>query len=88
MAETSCQYKAVENFVGTEIFMNPVEYREFASVQDSSDGVDDAAGKKPKKGCGIKLCHNVVKRENAKPAHNDVENGRYPFWTVDEKNTL
>ena len=72
MAETSGQNKAVKNFVGAEIFMDAVEYREFAGIKNASDGVDDSPGKKPKKGCFVQQSHNVGKGEHTQPSHDDV----------------
>ena len=50
VTHAACQYEAVENFVGTEIFMQTVKYRKFAGINNAADGINNAAGKKPAKG--------------------------------------
>ena len=72
VAHTACQYKAVEDFVGTEIFMEPVKHREFAGVNYTADGVNDAAGQEPEKSISVEQGNDVAKGEDAQPAHGDV----------------
>lgn len=44
MAHAAGQNEAVENFMGTEVFMQPVKYRELAGINDTANGINDATG--------------------------------------------
>ena len=44
VTHTSCQNKAVKNFMRTEIFVQAVKYRKFAGVNDTADCINNAAG--------------------------------------------
>ena len=72
VTHTACQYKTVENFMGTEIFMQLVEYRKFAGINDAADGVNDSSGKQPAKSFVIKQCNDIGKGKYAQPPHGNV----------------
>ena len=55
MAEASAHHKQMENFMRAEILMLCIEKRKLQGIDNAADGVDDAAGKKPAKGCMGKL---------------------------------
>jgi len=88
VTHTSGQNEAMENFVGAEVFVQPVKYREFAGINDSADRINDSAGKEPAKRIVVEQGHNITKGEYAQPAHGNVENGGHPFWTINKKDTL
>ena len=50
VTHTACKNKAVKNFMGAEIFVQMIKNREFAGINNSTDGVNDTAHKKPEKG--------------------------------------
>ena len=52
MAEAPAHDKEMENFVRAEIFVAGVKKRQFQRVDDSADGIDDAACQKPAEGGG------------------------------------
>ena len=52
MAEASAHDEEMEDLVGAEIFMLRVEDRQFQRVDDSADGIDNAACQKPAEGGG------------------------------------
>lgn len=72
VTHTACQYKAVKNFMGTEVFMQSVEYRKFAGINDAADGVNNSACKQPAKSMVIKQCNDVREGKHAQPSHGDV----------------
>ena len=62
----------MENFVGTEIFVQTVEYREFAGVDYAADGINDTAGQKPVKCLFVQQLYNIAKGKYTQPAHGNV----------------
>ena len=53
VAHAACQYKAVENFVGAEVSVQTIEYRIFAGINNTTDGINNAAGQQPAKGAFV-----------------------------------
>lgn len=51
VAEASGQDKKMEDLMGSEIFVPGVKERKLQGVDDTSDGINDAAGQKPAEGC-------------------------------------
>lgn len=44
VTQTAGQNKAVKNFVGAEIFVQVIKYREFTGIDDTADSIYDTAG--------------------------------------------
>ena len=47
VTHTAGKYKAVENFMGTKVLVQPVKYRELTGINDAADSVNNAAGEQP-----------------------------------------
>ena len=54
VAQAACQYEAVENFVGAEVFVQTVKYRELAGINNTADGVNNTAGQQPEESAAVK----------------------------------
>ena len=85
MAETAAHHKQMEDLMTAEALWKPVKYRQLQSVEDTADGVNDAAGQKPSEGCRRERCHQRLEDQNTCPAHGDIDNGAYPVRAVDDK---
>ena len=72
VTHTACQYEAVENFVGAEVFMQPVEYRKFAGINNTADGVNDSPCKQPAKSIVVQQCNDIREGEHTQPAHGNI----------------
>ena len=83
--KTAAHHKQMEDLMTAEALWKPVKYRQLQSVEDTADGVNDAAGQKPSEGCRRERCHQRLEDQNTGPAHGDIDNGAYPVWAVDDK---
>ena len=78
VASGSAENEEVPEFVGRE-FSGP-EFGAFCSVDDSADGVAEAASGDPSN-CGGGYClHERAKDANKHPAHTEVEGEAEPGW--------
>ena len=83
MADTSAHDKQMEHFVGSEELMLCVEDRQLQGIDDTANGVDDAARQQPQErrcGQGFKQRSEY---QNTYPAHGNIDHGRKPFGTGD-----
>ena len=73
MAETPAHNEEVENFMGAESFVPAVENGQLQSIDNASNGVDDASGQEPSEGSSGQGIENLGERQNAHPAHGDIQ---------------
>ena len=85
VAEAAAHDKQMEDFMGTEIFVPSVKYRQLHSVNNAADGVNNAAGQKPQKSACGQCVQNPGKRQEANPAHANIKDRRNPLGAVDPK---
>ena len=50
MTDASAHDKQVKDFVGAKIFVPGIKNRKFKGIDNTADGVNNAAGQKPAKG--------------------------------------
>lgn len=65
--------------MSAEARMKLIEYRELQGVDHAADRVDDTTGKKPGKCLRTHEMINATDREDAEPAHGNVDGGIEPF---------
>ena len=68
--------------------MQLVKYRKFQCINNSADGIDNAAGKQPAKCCRGQRLYDVREGENAEPSHHNIDAGGNPFRAVNPEDTL
>ena len=68
--------------MAAEIFVELVKQRQLQSVDNATDGVNDATGKEPAKGCDRQGFHKGLEHQHAEPAHGNVKNGGKPLRAV------
>lgn len=68
--------------MSAEARMKLIEYRELQGVDHAADRVDDTAGEKPGKCLWAHEMINAADREDAEPAHGNVDGGIEPFWGI------
>lgn len=79
VAQASAHDEQVEDLVGAEILMLGVEERQLQGIDDSAHGVDDAARQKPGEAGRRQGADDLGERQDAHPAHSDVNQGREPL---------
>lgn len=72
MAYAAAHHKEMEDFMGTEILMSGIEYRQFQRINNAANCIDNASGQKPSEGLGRKGIDNLRKSQNAYPAHGNI----------------
>ena len=60
-----------------------IEDRQLQCVDDTSDGIDDAAGQEPAETCTRQVVKDRHESEYAQPAHSDIDYRRNPFRAGD-----
>lgn len=85
VAKASAHYKQVKDLVGAKEFVSCVKERELQSVDNSADGIDNAACDQPGKSGRGKRLYQRNQRAYTKPSHGDVNQGGEPFGTGDPK---
>ena len=83
VAQASGHDKHVEDFMGSEELVSGIEDRKFQCVNNSADGVDDAACHQPYKGCFGKGLYQRNHGKDAEPAHGNINHGGEPFRAGD-----
>ena len=83
MAHTSQHYENMKYLMRSEILMLCIEDRQLQCVDDTSDGIDDAAGQKPAEPCTGQVVEDRDEGQNTEPSHSDVDYGGEPFRAVD-----
>lgn len=83
MAHTSQHYENMKYFMRSKIFMFCIEDRQLQCVDNTSDGIDDAAGQEPAEPCAGQAVEDRNEGQNTEPAHSDVDHRREPFRAVD-----
>lgn len=68
--------------------MSVVEDRKLQCVNHATDGVQNTAAKQKGETSKRYIAQKLREGKQTTPAHGNVNNGRYPFWTVDEKQAL
>lgn len=59
-----------------------IEDRQLQCVDDTSDGIDDAAGQEPAEPCAGQVVEDRNEGQNTEPSHSDVDYGGEPFRAV------
>lgn len=88
MAKTSGKNKQMENFMGTKVFVQLIENRKFAGINNSAQGVNDATNQQPDKSRGRHQRNNIREGKNTEPAHGNIEHRGDPFRTIDKEDAL
>ena len=83
MAHTSQHYENMKHLMRSEILMLCIEDRQLQCVDNTSDGIDDAAGEKPCESGRCESGNDLADRHDAYPAHRDVDHGGEPLREVD-----
>ena len=83
MAETAAHDEEMEDLVRSEIPVPVVKQGELHGIDDSPQGVDDAAGQKPEKSRLRQGLDDLGDGQNAHPAHGDVYEGGEPLGAGD-----
>ena len=82
MAHTSQHYENMKYLMRSKIFMFCIEDRQLQCVDDTSDGIDDAAGQEPAEPCAGQVVEDRNEGQNTEPSHSDVDYGGEPFRAV------
>ena len=82
MAHTSQHYENMKYLMRFKIFMFCIEDRQLQCVDDTSDGIDDAAGQEPAEPCAGQVVEDRNEGQNTEPSHSDVDYGGEPFRAV------
>ena len=85
VAETAGHHKQVEDLVHPEIGVALLKARPLQSVNDAAHGVEQPAGQQPAKAGGRQAGQQLGQREDAGPAHGDVQRRRHPLGAEHEK---
>ena len=83
MTYASAHDEEVEYFVGAEVLVFCIEDWQLQGIDDTTNGVDDAACQQPqerRRGQGLKQRSEY---QNTYPAHCNIDHGRKPFGTGD-----
>ena len=83
MAHTSQHYENMKYLMRSKIFMFCIEDRQLQRIDDTSDGIDDAAGQKPAEPCARQVVEDRDEGQNTEPSHSDIDHRREPFRAVD-----
>ena len=83
MADASAHDEEVEHFVGTEEFMLCIEERKFQGIDDTTNGIDDAAGQQPEERRQRQSLQQRTEYQDTYPAHSDIDHRRKPLGTSD-----
>ena len=69
----------VKDFVRAKKGVHGIEKWQLQRIDDSANGIDNAARQKPSEGGGGECVYNLGKCQDAHPAHTDIEYGGKPF---------
>lgn len=83
MTHASQHYENMKHLMRSEILMFGIEDRKLQCVDDTSDGIDDAAGQEPAEACSGQVVEDRDEGQNTEPAHSNVDHRREPFRAVD-----
>lgn len=83
VAQASAHDEQMEDLVRAEILVFGVEERQLQGVDDAAHGVDDAARQEPGKAGSGQGADDLGERQEAYPAHGDVNQGREPLGAGD-----
>lgn len=83
MAGTSEHNENMKDFVGAEVFVAGIKNGNFQSVNNTADGIDDAACQQPSKAGSGERAEDRHECQHTQPSHSDIKHGRHPFGTGD-----
>lgn len=82
MAKAPAHHKKMKYFMASEIFMAVIKNRKLQCIDDTANGVYDAAGQQPAESSGGHGVKDLSKCEDASPAHADIQDRGYPLGAI------